>query len=103
MEFVERDCTVTFHGVPFTAGGSFVVGSLGLVYVGAADGSAPRGDVGPVTTWGGDVIGRYESIGHSRGFHWSRIVHYRVALLDGSRWHGKGKGHGMSLIIRRCK
>lgn len=95
--------TITYQGADFTAQGTTITDTHGTVYITS---DKRRGDV---TTWGGEVIGRYEETGkwkrrHPRTGYPYTIRTVRVILADGRTYTGRYGPDGCQAVrIKRVK
>lgn len=68
-----------------------------------AGGTVYEPRTGDVTTWNGQIIGRYYVTGRAHGWHGTRLVTVRIFLTDGRQFVGKGQGSGMIIKARRAR
>jgi len=63
-----------------------------------------RGDGKHVTGWKGNILGDVTQSSTARtGWHGSELTYVRVIDVHGGRWHGKGAGRGMCIVLRPSK
>ena len=105
--FIETDCTVSFEGKAFTAGGASIVGDRIVAYIGkVSEAQGPEYRLQgnrDLTDWHGNVIGRCrlaKSWATPRSYVSSRM--YQVyATVDGVTYTGRSAGEGMSFSGKR--
>lgn len=93
--FVEQDCTISFEGKTFEAGGAFISPDFLIAY--------PDTETsGALKDWHGNVIGRCNVLSSWRINSWmsSHMFSYEC-FVDGVRYVGRGCGKGMLLRAKR--
>jgi len=90
--------TVVFQGQPFTALGSVIDHSQGIVV------AYPHGT--NLQTFDGKVIGTCRVVSVFKMARWSCMGGWYMAcyraVIDGKHYYGRGLGDGMLLRLRKC-
>jgi hypothetical protein len=86
--YVETDCTITFQGQEFTAGGAIVTDNEIIAYIGANR---------ALTDWHGNPLGTYKAVScwetpTSYISHWMYQIE---AIVNGVVYTGRSAGMGM--------
>lgn len=87
MDYMEKDCIITFKNQQFTAGGAIVTNDFIMAY---------PADNNILNTWHGDPIGTWRPVASWPIRSWMGSTMYQIeATVDGIVYTGRGFGVGM--------
>ncbi len=93
--YVEEDCSITYNGQKWQAGGAVISEELIIAFLGKD---------GALTNWRGEKIGTYRITSSWPIRSWySSTMHQVYARVDGREYQGRSMGEGMSFRGKRVK